>query len=66
MVLKLMHTFAQLKDNQMKKILHGFIAIGLLTFVGCDKDDDTDAETTSTSSIQYGEGATNINGHTYK
>ena len=26
----------------MKKILIGFIAIGLLMFVGCDKDDDTD------------------------
>jgi uncharacterized protein (TIGR02145 family) len=25
----------------MKKILLGFIAIGLLTFVGCEKDDDT-------------------------
>ena len=32
----------------MKKILIGFIAIGLLTFVGCEKDDDTD--TTETSS----------------
>jgi uncharacterized protein (TIGR02145 family) len=28
----------------MKKILIGFIAIGLLTFVGCEKDDDTDIE----------------------
>ena len=26
----------------MKKILLGFIAIGLLTFVGCEKDDNTD------------------------
>ena len=32
----------------MKKILLGFIAIGLLTFVGCKKDDDTDKETDST------------------
>ena len=35
----------------MKKILLGFIAIGLLTFVGCDKDDDTDTtDSTETSS----------------
>ena len=51
----------------MKKILLGFIAIGLLTLVGCDKDYDTDTETTSTSSsIEYGEGATDIDGNTYK
>ena len=34
----------------MKKILIGFIAIGLITLVGCEKDDDTDTETTDTSS----------------
>ena len=36
----------------MKNILLGFIAIGLLTFVGCDKDEDTDTsnDTTDTSS----------------
>ena len=38
----------------MKKILLGFIAIGLLTFVGCKKDDDTDIETTdSTETVSY-------------
>ena len=42
----------------MKKILIGFIAIGLLTFVGCEKEDD--------SSIEYGEGATDIDGNTYQ
>ena len=31
----------------MKKILIGFIAIGLITFVGCDKDDDADTETST-------------------
>ena len=51
----------------MKKILIGFIAIGLLTFVGCKKEDDTDTETTSEDSlIEYGEGATDIDGNTYK
>ena len=48
----------------MKKILLGFIAIGLLTFVGCEKEDDT--EITDDSSIQYGEGATDIDGNTYQ
>ena len=48
----------------MKKILIGFIAIGLLTFVGCEKEDDT--EITDDSSIQYGEGATDIDGNTYQ
>ena len=81
----------------MKKILLGFIAIGLLTFVGCKKDDDAVTETSSDdgstdtsddttetssddgstdsdsgdgatddSSIKYGEGATDIDGNTYK
>ena len=35
----------------MKKILLGFIAIGLLTFVGCDKDDDTDTERTDNQTV---------------
>ena len=48
----------------MKKILIGFIAIGLLTFVGCEKEDDT--EITDDSSIQCGEGATDIDGNTYQ
>ena len=42
----------------MKKIVLGFVAIGLLTFVGCEKEDD--------SSIQYGEGVTDIDGNTYQ
>ena len=46
----------------MKKILIGFIAIGILTFVGCDKNDDTD----TTSAIKYGDGATDIDGNSYK
>ena len=61
----------------MKNILLGFIAIGLLTFVGCDKDDDTDTSndttdtssddgTTDDSSIKYGEGATDMDGNTYQ
>ena len=82
----------------MKKILLGFLAIGLLTIVGCDKDDDTDIEmtdstetssdngstasdtgsddegtdtdsgdgTTDDSSVEYGEGATDIDGNTYQ
>ena len=52
----------------MKKILLGFIAIGLLTFVGCEQEDiDTETDTASTSSsIEYGEGATDIDGNTYK
>ena len=68
----------------MKKILLGFIAIGLLTFVGCEKEGDTeitdstdtssddgstDSETETTSSsysIEYGGGATDIDGNTYK
>ena len=29
----------------MKKIVFGFIALGLLTLTGCDKDDDSDMET---------------------
>ena len=31
----------------MKKILLGFIAIGFITFYGCDKDDDADTETST-------------------
>ena len=58
MVLKLMYIFAQLKDNQMKKILIGFIAIGLLTFVGCEKDDDTDTETTESTETSSDDGGT--------
>jgi|SaaInlV_125m_DNA_1040241.scaffolds.fasta_scaffold20199_1 uncharacterized protein (TIGR02145 family) len=70
----------------MKKILIGFIAIGLLTFVGCEIEEDlqqvgtpyqssdtTDSSETSSddgtsddSSIQYGEGVTDIDGNTYK
>ena len=51
----------------MKKILLGFIAIGLLTFVGCEKEEDETTETSSEdSSIEYGEGATDIDGNTYK
>ena len=45
----------------MKKIFLGFIAIGLLTFVGCKKD-----EGNSSSGIQYGAGATDIDGNTYQ
>ena len=45
----------------MKKILLGFIAIGLLTFVGCKKD-----EGNSSSVIQYGAGAIDIDGNTYQ
>ena len=36
----------------MKKILIGFIAIGLLTFVGCEKDDDIDTDTETTDSTE--------------
>ena len=91
----------------MKKILLGFIAIGLLTFVGCDKekqkgctepnainydsvaeendgscrydevvtetssdngstDSDSGDGTTDDSSVEYGEGATDVDGNTYK
>ena len=78
----------------MKKILLGFIAIGLLTFVGCKKEKQkgctepnainydsvaevndgsceytetgSDEGTTDDSSIKYGEGVTDIDGHTYK
>jgi uncharacterized protein (TIGR02145 family) len=51
----------------MKKILLGFIAIGLLTFVGCEKEEDETTETSSEDSlIEYGEGATDIDGNTYK
>ena len=42
----------------MKKILLGFIAIGLLTFVGCEKDDDTDTETTDSTETSSDEGST--------
>ena len=81
----------------MKNKLIGFIAIGLITLVGCEKDDDdtettdstetssddgsadtsdegtdssTDDDTTDTTytsfSIEYGEGATDIDGNTYQ
>ena len=38
----------------MKKILLGFIAIGLLTFIGCEKEEDTDYD--SSSSITDADG----------
>ena len=41
----------------MKKILIGFIAIGLLTFVGCEKDDDTDTETTDSTETSSDDGS---------
>ena len=55
----------------MKKILLGFIAIGLLTFVGCKKDEgttNTNSNNTNSSSsgIQYGAGAKDIDGNTYQ
>ena len=57
----------------MKKILIGFIAIGLLTFVGCKKDEGTTNtnsnntnSTNTNSSIQYGNGATDADGNTYQ
>ena len=46
----------------MKKILLGFIAIGLLTFVGCDKDDDTD--TTDSTETSSDEGSTDTSDDT--
>ena len=49
----------------MKKILLGFIAIGLFTFVGCEKEEDETTETSSSKAV-YGEGATDIDGNTYK
>lgn len=42
----------------MKKILIGFIAIGLLTFVGCEKDDDIDTETTDSTQTSSDEEST--------
>ena len=42
----------------MKKILLGFIAIGLLTFVGCEKDDDTGTETTDSTETSSDDGGT--------
>ena len=42
----------------MKKILIGFIAIGLLTFVGCEKDDDSDTETTDSTETSSDDGTT--------
>ena len=55
----------------MKKLLLGFITIGLLTFVGCKKDEgttNTNSNNTNSSSsvIQYGAGATDIDGNTYQ
>ena len=45
----------------MKKILLGFIAIGLLTFVGCKKDDDTETTgSTETSSDEESTDATTV------
>ena len=39
----------------MKKILIGFVAIGLLTFVGCKKDEvNTSANSTNTTPISTG------------
>ena len=35
----------------MKKIILVFVAIGLLTLVGCDKDDDTDIKTTDNQTV---------------
>ena len=46
----------------MKKILIGFIAIGLLTFVGCEKDDDTD--TTDSTETSSDEGSTDTSDDT--
>ena len=42
----------------MKKILLGFIAIGLLTFFGCEKDDDKDTETTDSTETTSDYGTT--------
>ena len=42
----------------MKKILLGFIAIGLLTFVGCEKDDDTETATTVSTETASDDGTT--------
>lgn len=57
----------------MKKILLGFIAIGILTFVGCKKDEGNTStnsnntnSTNTNSSIQYGNGATDADGNTYQ
>ena len=36
----------------MKNIVSGFIAIGLLTLVGCKKDDDTDTTDSDDKSNQ--------------
>jgi uncharacterized protein (TIGR02145 family) len=56
----------------MKKILLGIIVVGLSTLVGCEKEDDSDTETTDStettsddSLIEYGEGATDIDGNIY-
>ena len=46
----------------MRKILLGFIGIGLLTFVGCKKDEGN----SKSSGIQYGAGAIDIDGNTYQ
>ena len=62
----------------MNKILLGFIGIGLLTFVGCKKDEGNTStnsnntnsnntnSTNTNSSIQYGNGATDADGNTYQ
>ena len=53
----------------MKKILIGFIVIGILTFVGCKKyQGNTNPTNTNSSSsgIQYGAGATDVDGNTYQ
>ena len=46
----------------MKKIVLGFIALGLLTLTGCDKDDDKDTtEKTETSNSDESGDQTNTN-----
>ena len=42
----------------MKKIVLGFIALGLLTLAGCEKDDDTDMDTTAKTETSDSDGRT--------
>tara|TARA_Y100000766_G_scaffold110012_1_gene94126 strand:+ start:209 stop:1042 length:834 start_codon:yes stop_codon:yes gene_type:complete len=42
----------------MKKIVLGFIAFGLLTLAGCEKDDETDMDTTEKTETSDGDGRT--------